>query len=163
MILLIGGHARSGTIMLWKLCNGHPEIRLTYEFSEFYALGKPYREYEHEMLLHMQYLGIYENRVLGQPDTGNRLVRAMNILHCYAFVARYLFKLYRYRQAPINSAAVEAALKSLFPQARVVGDKYPNYVFKLDELTEVDALSCLIIYSDGRDVTSSTLKRVRTD
>jgi len=137
MVLLIGGHARSGTTMLWKLCNGHPDIRLTYEFREFYALGKPFREYEHEMLEHMRYRGIYENRVLGLPDTSNKLLRGMNILSGYGFAARYLFGLRRYRMAPIDSAAVEATLKGLFPHARVVGDKYPNYVFMLDKLTGI--------------------------
>lgn len=163
MVLLIGGHARSGTTMLWRLCNGHPDIRLTYEFRAFYALGKPFQEYQREILEHMRYRGIYENRVLGLPDTGNRLLRGINILSGYGFAARYLFGLRRYRKAPIDSAAVEATLKGLFPHARVVGDKYPNYVFMLDKLTGIDGLSCLIIYRDCRDVTSSTLRRVRTD
>jgi hypothetical protein len=44
-----------------------------------------------------------------------------------------------------------------------VDDKYPNYVFMSDKLTEVDGLSCWIIYRDCRDVTSSILKRVRND
>ena len=163
MVLVIRGHARSGTTMLWKLCNQHPDIRLTYEFKQFYPLGKPFREYEGELLGYMSHRGIYENRVLGLPDTGNKLLRGINVLCSYVFAARYLFRLRRYRLARIDAAAVEATLKSLFPQVRVVGDKYPNYVFMLDKLTEVDGLSCLIIYRDCRDVTSSTLKRVRTD
>ena len=134
MILLIGGYSRSGTTMLWKLFNRHPDIRLTYEFREFYALGKPFREYEREILEHMRYRGIYGNRVLGPPDTGNKLLRGINVLQCYVFAARYLFRLCRSRMAPIDSAAVEATLKSLFPQVRVVGDKYPNYVFMLDKM-----------------------------
>jgi hypothetical protein len=58
--------------------------------------------------------------------------------------------------------AIETVLQSIFPQTRVVGDKYPEYVFWLDEFAQIDSLYSLIIYRDCRDVTNSTLKKAKT-
>jgi hypothetical protein len=79
----------------------------------------------------------------------------------YVFAARYLFNLPRHQNGLIDVAAIEFTLRSIFPEARIIGDKTPNYVFLLDEFAEASGLSCLIIYRDCRDVTSSTLERVR--
>ena len=49
------------------------------------------------------------------------------------------------------------------PGAQVVGDKYPEYIWSLDNLVANPGLSTLVIYRDCRDVTSSTLQRARTD
>jgi hypothetical protein len=57
---------------------------------------------------------------------------------------------------------IEAVLKNIFGGARIVGDKYPGYIFQLDKLAVTEGLSCLIIYRDCRDVTSSSLKEART-
>ena len=69
--------------------------------------GKPFREYEGEMIGYMRYRDIYENRVLGLPNTDNKLLRGINILRSYVFAARYLFRLRRYSRTPIDAAAVE--------------------------------------------------------
>lgn len=45
MILLIGGHQRSGTTLLQTLCHLHPEIGLTNEFGNFTYLGHSFNEY----------------------------------------------------------------------------------------------------------------------
>ncbi|MBA3562614.1 MAG: sulfotransferase [Gammaproteobacteria bacterium] len=79
-----------------------------------------------------------------------------------AFVARYLFAMYKHRQNLIGIPEIEDTLNSIFPGARIVGDKLPDYVFSLDELTEPAQLACLIIYRDCRDVTRSSLERFRT-
>ena len=76
---------------------------------------------------------------------------------------RYLFKMREYRGEIIDVSSIEATLQSMFPKARIVGDKYPAYVFMLNQLTAAEGLSRVIIYRDCRDVTSSTLKKVRID
>ena len=43
-----------------------------------------------------------------------------------------------------------------------MGDKYPGYVFDLASYVDHECLSCLVVYRDGRDVASSTLRAVRT-
>lgn len=163
MALVIGGLPRSGTTLLWRLCNLHPEIRLTYEFRQFYGLGKPYREYMLSLLGRMWSRGIFTNRILGPSESKNRALRRINIIRSLAFSAHYSYSLHRNHRGAIDATVVEATLKTLFPRARIVGDKYPFYVYRLDELTAQEGLSCLIIYRDCRDVTGSMLKRVRTD
>jgi hypothetical protein len=79
------------------------------------------------------------------------------------FVLQYLQKIARYRQEPIGVPEIEAALKNMYPYARIVGDKYPDYVFRLKKLTAGETLRCLFIYRDPRDVASSSVKRARTD
>lgn len=43
---------------------------------------------------------------------------------------------------------------------KIVGDKFPNYVYQLDSILKIDNLKCLVIYRDPRDVVSSTFKMV---
>lgn len=163
MALIIGGLARSGTTLLWRLCNLHPEIKLTYEFREFYALGKPYRKYISSLLGRMWSRGIFSNRILGPTELKHRSLRKLYILRCLAFAAQYSRSLYTNDGSIIDAMTIEKTLNALFPEARIVGDKYPGYVFKLDELTAQEGLFCLIIYRDCRDVASSMLKKIRKD
>lgn len=58
---------------------------------------------------------------------------------------------------------IEAALRTVLPEAHVVGDKYPEYVFALDELAPAQGLTVVVIYRDCRDVVSSTLRKIRGD
>ena len=66
------------------------------------------------------------------------------------------------RAPVVDTAAREAVLRRMYRPASIVGDKYPGYVFDLETHVEDPVLSCLVIYRDGRDVTSSTLRAVRT-
>lgn len=96
-----------------------------------------------------------------------RLIRwataPITIIRNNIFVALYMHKLNVYEHTRVDASAIGDVLSSIFPHSRVVGDKYPGYVFHLDRIGEADELSRLIIYRDCRDVVSSTLKKVRTD
>ena len=153
MVLLIGGHVRSGTTLLRNLCNSHPEIALTREFNYLSGLGKPYTEHSRILL----------NELWGKTIFGlrNRMRLGWHLRN-YAFVARYLFYMQRYRQYLIDVKAIGSTLRRIFPEARIVGDKTPHYVLTLDKFVATKGISCLIIFRDCRDVTSSTLERART-
>lgn len=86
----------------------------------------------------------------------------MTIARNHAFVVHYLCKMLRHWQRRMNVQAIEATLKTIFVGKRIVGDKYPDYVFNLDDLAGVDNLSILVIVRDCRDVTSSALRTVST-
>ncbi len=75
---------------------------------------------------------------------------------------KYLLKMHRYRREYINIQVIESVLHDIFPKSLIIGDKYPDYVFWLDEFVQCDRLYRLIIYRDCRDVTSSVLQLVRT-
>jgi hypothetical protein len=148
MVLLIGGHPRSGTTMLRLLCDRHPAMSVTFEVGSFLPANSSYRAQVSHVLKRFRHL---RNRYSFSSSHNNAL-----------FVTRYVFTAYRFRRQHFDSRAVEAVLRSIYPRAKIVGDKWPNYVYRLDKLAGVDGLRLVIMYRDCRDVVSSTLEKVRT-
>jgi hypothetical protein len=74
-----------------------------------------------------------------------------------------LLRLARHGSGPVDLSALVAVARKTHPEARVVGDKFPRYIFELDRFVELPELLRLVIYRDCRDVTSSYLRRIRTD
>ncbi len=155
MALIIGGHPRSGTTLMTKLCNRHPDIRLTIEFQNFMKLNSSYRTHLATIRKNWYVRGMVGNGGRGAPWR----VR----LHSARFLASYTLRLVPYAARPIGVVEIERVLHHLFPRARVVGDKYPRYVFNLDALTLEPNLQRIVIYRDGRDVISSMLVKIRGD
>lgn len=162
-VLLICGVARSGTTLLWRLCNTHPDIQLTYEFSNFSSLGVPYNEYRRALLSHIRGREFYANRVLGLLQTRNRFRQINRILWSYVFIGRYLTKVGTTSSGIVDLSIVRFVLQQMLPGVKVLGDKFPGYIWSMDELSTVNKILPVVIYRDCRDVTSSTLARVRTD
>ena len=166
MALIITGHQRSGTTLLLELCNSHPDISLTMEFGNFCSIGRPYIVYLLQMI--RRWLGIgmrYWPLVVGQDGVFTSAVRRQKrrmIVRNHAFVLRYLFNMVRHWQRRLDVRAIEATLKNIFSEKRIVGDKYPEYVFKLNDLAVLEDLSILVICRDCRDVTSSALRTAST-
>lgn len=153
MALLITGHPRSGTQLLQKVVNSHPEVALTNEFGCFRALGTPPT--------------LYGLGIMGRCWARRKLPilagagRRQRLLRSYAFEARFLARLYQQRPPLVQAADVEALLQHLFPEASVVGDKFPDYVFSLHQFAGLADLSTVVIYRDCRDVVASYLERLR--
>ena len=153
MILIIGGHQRSGTSLITELLNGHPDMAITPEFGVFLRIRNPYTVYCLKMMSRLWEAG---NRPLSPSDFDKHAFPFRNLV----FVSHYLSRL---SQLQGNRAErVEAALRMVLPDAGIVGDKYPDYVYSLDTLLCIPGLSCLVMYRDCRDVVSSTLAAVRT-
>ncbi|MCP4362629.1 MAG: sulfotransferase [Chloroflexi bacterium] len=156
--LIIAGHPRSGTGLLQTLCTWHPEMAVTSEFGNYTFLGQTYVAHARNII------GCWQ-RVRGewaidsafakdkQNYDGNNLI----------FTLRYLFYLGIGLQWRINAESIETAYRRLFPQADVVGDKWPDYLFELGKFTKISNLKRIVIYRDCRDVTSSFLKKSRSD
>ena len=155
MLLIIGGHQRSGTTLLRRLCDQHPDMRITMEFGSFVPIDSPYTEDSRRMFRRWQQM---QNRPFDSSYAKKSWIRLRNLV----FVTRYLSKMRGYWKDNIGLPAIEAALGGIFPESHVVGDKYPDYVYLLDKLKKIDGLRRLIIYRDCRDVTSSTLRMART-
>jgi hypothetical protein len=154
MALVIAGHARSGTTMLAQLCNLHPEIRVTIEFQNFKSLNVGYLDHVRGLRKNWYYRGFVGNAGRDAPFPAK--------LRSAAFLAEYLLRLLPYAHGTIGVREVERALHGLFPKTRIVGDKFPRYIFQLDTLAREPGLQRVIIYRDARDVVSSTLRQVRT-
>lgn len=156
MVLLIGGHQRSGTTLLHAICNHHPDIALTLEFGNFIHVGIPYGLYGKKIL--ERWWNLRHRPINATRDRG-RWNRAQNLI----FALEFLVKIHKWPLDRVNITDLEAALRSMSPSAKIVGDKYPDYVFLLDRLTREKGLSLLMVYRDCRDVVSSTLRKARTE
>jgi hypothetical protein len=157
MLLIITGHPRSGTTLLYRLCDSHPDIRLTKEFGCLRALGVPIGLYALGIL--GRFWATFNNPILIPPGVSRR----SQLLRSYLFEVRFLRRLYRSHASLVTVSDVESALRHLLPGARIVGDKFTDYVFALNQFVELDGVSTVVIYRDCRDVTASYLERVRTD
>lgn len=153
-IFLIGGHQRSGTTLLFELCNGHPDIRMMYEFGAFMDLNHSYPVYRKNM-----YRYWWSNRLkpFDRSSTDQRFLFIRNLI----LILKYIAGIRNYHHMSID--AVAAGFEKLCPDARIIGDKYPDYIYSIDWLVEIEELSCIVIYRDCRDVTSSALQKVRND
>ncbi len=155
MSFLIGGHPRSGTTLLFRLCRKHPQIGITFEFRCFANLGKRVPAYLSGLNTYWYNTGIA--RFLRREGHG------LGRWTSDSFVAKYfLLLLLQTGVRPVDARDVEKVLHRLFRKP-LVGDKYPRYVFQLDRLCGVAGLKRVILYRDGRDVVSSYLRLIRTD
>jgi hypothetical protein len=59
----------------------------------------------------------------------------------------------------VSLRRMQSVLHRLCPQAKVIGDKYPGYTFRLDQLASVPGLLVIVIYRDARDVVRSSLAK----
>jgi hypothetical protein len=148
-VLLIGGHVRSGTTLIRRLCNSHPDMAIAHELRCFAALKRSYSA-------HARYL---------LDDCWKRARRVPDdALKRFRLTSHYLWRLRRYhdrRSGGVQATAVATALRDLYPRKSIVGDKTPLYVFRLAELVDIPQVSILIVVRDARDVVSSTLERVK--
>ncbi len=150
MALIIGGHHRSGTTLLQRLCNSHPDVRITPEFRNFFNLDVSYSRHVRGLRKNW-----YRSSLVPR---GLPFPRVRSLI----FLIRYLIELQRYRSTLIGAREVEAVLRRIFPHATLVGDKYPEHVFRLDRLSSVPGLFRVIIYRDCRDVARSAVELSRT-
>ncbi len=160
MAFLVTGHQRSGTTLLSRLFSDHPELGMTNEFGNFLRVGSRYDVYTRRLLKRWGGILIRGWPIVESFDT--RGPYRSIVLQNNTLTLRYLGALQRRRPETVSAAVIDQILKELFPSAKVVGDKYPEYIFSLDELVADDDLGRLVIYRDCRDVTSSTLIRART-
>ncbi len=176
MALIICGHPRSGTTLLRALCVSHPQIVLTGEFGNFSQLDVPPRVYRRFILRNWwrarnrPYFSAnvpgYDEALGGPPPSP--LVRwahkytGIHFLQNLVFCLRFLSQLPSRPTGLVDVTAIDTSLHRLFPDARMVGDKNPDYVFSLDRLAPQQGLDCVVVYRDPRDMTSSVLKMARS-
>jgi hypothetical protein len=159
---------RSGTTILQRLCNAHPQMRVTDEFGNYAFLGDTVPRYAARTVARVQTIG-GRWRILGPPGyLSSRFPHdirfrsrnhAANVRAC----ANHLFRLARRRPDRVTLDDLVEADGRGTQVIRIVGDKLPSYALMLDRLVPLPQLLRLVIYRDCRDVTSSFLRKVRTD
>jgi hypothetical protein len=157
MILMIGGHPRSGTTLLQTLCYLHPDVAMSNEFGNLVYLGRSYEEYARHIFdrwRRVQGKLAFDISYHGNP----RIMKIRNLW----FVMHHLYHFRRQYQGKVTAVSLEATYRAMYPKATVVGDKWPHYLFRMDKYVLEDDLTRLVIYRDCRDVTSSFLAKART-
>jgi len=147
-ILVLMGHPRSGTTILNRVCNSHPQIAMTREFSNL-ILPQPFMKHVFEIRKNF----LRKNPIIYAPVTFRRM-KLLSIL----FLFRYLFWLFIYSRGYITTDAMQKTLHRLYPEEKIVGDKKPAYVWQLSNFSQPNTYYVLI-YRDGRDVVQSALNR----
>lgn len=136
--------------MLQKLCNHHPDISITYELRSFVNTGRRFPAY----YLRLRKKG---KEPLNPANYDHR--KSSDLL----FFCLFNLLILRKGLQRITIADVHNALRVLFPRTALVGDKYPRYLWQLEELTKYAGIRIIIIYRDGRDVAQSIYARTQTD
>lgn len=153
MAFLIGGHPRSGTTLLYRLCRNHPQIGIAGEFKCFHALDVPFAEYWDSIETDWRRFSFFWRIGRRAPwyfKAGSGI-----------FLALFRRQLLRRTRGTVAASDVEGALQAVFRKT-VVGDKYPHYVFNLPGLVRQPRLKRIILYRDARDVVSSFMNMLRT-
>ncbi|WP_420643240.1 sulfotransferase family protein [Candidatus Leptofilum sp.] len=156
MILMIGGHPRSGTTLLQTLCDLHPEMAMTNEFGCFSFLGQSYWQYARNIFdrwRRVQGKWAFDISYADKP----KLLKSNNL----RFALRHLWRFRQQYREEVTAVSLEATYRAMFPNAQVVGDKWPHYLFRMNEYVQNEDLNRLVIYRDCRDVTSSFLVQAR--
>lgn len=152
--MVIGGMPRSGTTLLAALCRTHPEISMTIELKSYSQLGATFHEYAHASWERLRYVrGSW--RFHGPRFQNSLLNFASNVF----FLVGHLARMWRHVDGVVTPRAVAASTAF---GAKVAADKFPDYVFAIDELVRAPDIRCVAIYRDCRDVASSFLQKVRT-
>jgi hypothetical protein len=176
MLLLITGNNRSGTTLLQRLCDSHPQVGLTNEFGGLVALGQDtavFRRYLWRLWWRAQNRPFFRgDRLWGKwcydPITMNKQegtwgcflskVTRVNMVQNAAFIARLLRQL---EGGCVDVTAVTTAYRALFPGTQFVGDNHPDYIYELHKFINYANLTCIFVYRDPRDMTSDVLQRIR--
>lgn len=153
MLLIIGGHPRSGTTMLTYVCNTHPDIALTFEFQSFLRLGSAYDEYLASLRMDWQTRAVIDAR---------KEYSLFSKIRNRLFISRFLNAMRPYRGEVVTIEILRSVLHQVFPRVKIAGDKFPRYIWQMPDLAQTPNLIPVVIYRDCRDVVQSTLRMVRT-
>lgn len=148
-LLVLGGAMRSGTTLLKRLIDSHPQVRLMK--LELRAL----RYADLAIWAHAAAVGKHfastRDRVRDKEFRGQ--------------VRRYLAHILRAARlselATLDRihGALAAALGDGGP--RYVGDKYPDYVLQYAQFIHRPTTRCVFVYRDARDVVASLIERIQ--
>lgn len=153
-VAILCGHPRSGTTLLNRLLNTHPDVFMTFEFGAFRELDVPFEIYRKRLRTSWMW-----RRIVSKPG---RRGKVRSRLRSLRFLRSYLGYLRTGAQNSVDIESVAAGLQRWFPAAHVVGDKKPSYIFHLDRLAAYPQLRRIVIVRDPRDVTRSALEMAST-
>lgn len=155
-MLIISGHQRSGTTLLRRVCDGHPQMKVANEFGCFADVGLTVRQAWAARLAQWRLVNgrwSFDSQFATHPRRH---------WHNLWFTLHYCWRLTQAAHGQLTVTDVGHALGGQWEDAVVMGDKLPQYMPMLPQLLASRSMKVLIIYRDCRDVTSSFLEKVRT-
>jgi hypothetical protein len=151
-IALVSGHPRSGTTLLAWLLSQDPRITVTNEHRAFMRLGASRNGY----LARLRVDDHFRRPLLPL----RRGVRLFGPFASWWYAQRFRRLVEQGAPGKVTFEELAAYYARLFPEHKLVGDKFPQYVFHLESLLSPPELVGLVIYRDPRDVTVSALRMV---
>jgi hypothetical protein len=156
--LIVAGHHRSGTTVLYDILNHHPDISLTYEFGCYMTVDSTLPRHVRFILGR---LVRRRNASIITPPMERSKIKGVELFRNTKFILNYLSQITLQRHSQISAAIITMALKKAIGKGTIVGDKHPDYWYELDKLSENHQLNCLAIFRDPRDMASSVLQKSR--
>lgn len=155
-LLVVAGFERSGTSMLTRTLNAHPDIKMTFEFGNCHRFDLCLRE--HLKNLRTQW---WKRRIVqNYRKNNNRWSQWKNRFASRSFVKRYRRGVSVASEDIVSAEVVRTVLSGIFPNVSVVGDKHPKYCREIDRLAADKITRTLVIFRDVRDVAVSYAEMV---
>ena len=155
MLAMLTGCPRSGTQLLTKLCNTHPEVRITMELGSLRTLWVPPKFYG------LYLLSSFKSRRFPIIDDGSGGWRSRRAWwESYRFLFRLLWGLREFRFQDVGSREVESLYRKT-TGCRVVGDKLPAYILNLEQYLLIENLRIVVIHRHPAAVIRSYLELVQ--
>ncbi len=134
--------------MALQIANSHPRVELQSEFGCFMFVDHPYSHYSHSLL--RQWWHKRNARFTNGVSWFHRLPSG-NFLGNLSFTLRLLAAIRRHSgQGQVDSSIVYSGLRDLSSDAIVVGDKYPDYVYQIEELSSSPQVRIVCLVRDPR-------------
>jgi hypothetical protein len=165
--LIIAGMPRSGTTLLQQLCNNHPQMRVTKEFGNYLFVGESLTGYLKGTARRVRRINGKWRPHAARQEVATTLLeklrhRGVNQIANGIAATGHVLRIARRGTGPVTLSALVAA-ETVNGETRIVGDKFPQYMFRMHQLVELQELLRLVIYRDCRDVTSSFLNKLQAD
>lgn len=145
--------------MFRLVCQSHPRVEINREMGNFLQIDTSWADYRRFMF---QRWWNKRNASMRSDSTSKAPHPPTEMPRNLILVLRYLQRIRRHQHGTINAEIIDRALHDLYPQAEVVGDKFPDYHFQLDRFASDKNLQCVFIYRDPRDVAASFVAKTRT-
>ena len=155
-LLVVAGFERSGTSMLTRTLNAHPDIKMTFEFGNCHRFDLSV--HEHLNNLRTQW---WKRRIIQNHRKNNdRWTQWKNRFASRSFVKKYSRGISVASEGIVSAEVVRTVLGEIFPNVSVVGDKPPFYAREIDRLAADKTAKTLVIFRDVRDVAVSYAEMV---
>lgn len=154
--VIVTGHPRSGTTILNRFLNSHQDIFMTFEFNLFGGLGKTCSQYVNRLRKNWQDRPLIKSENLDSQKPESWLINKQ-------FIEAYLQAIGMGAEQFIEYRQIMTAMEQAAPGYLVMGDKVPQYIFKLKLLLDEKRLKKIVIYRNCSHVARSCIQKSQNE